>query len=420
MKTWIIMAVMLLMWELTPVVAQQPEENYLFEEIAPGTDLPDDVEAAQNELAAQPSSKNVKIVRNSVEFMRKLLNETAAPDESRSVKIRLFGDRVVDAAGQPATAADGITTWTGDVTNVSDNPTDQVGTVVLTIRNGAILGTVNLSDGIYEIGPLGTEFSSIVEVDVGQTQPDEPPAEMLFREQEGRLDKGRAAYSTRVLVAYTAAAQSAAENRMTTIEQLAAQMIAEASASLVNSEIINSTWELAALHSVDYKETGEWETDRNRFFILNDGYMDGISAERDQTEADVVLLLFNSGGYCGEAKDIKSSASGAYAVVDVDRDCTRKYSFTHEIGHLVGAEHNPENASKPPAYPHGHGYIYQDSWRTMMAYAYQCSPCTRLLYWSTPNIRYPDGNGVPMGTAETHDNARVLRERAQDVSEFRP
>lgn len=42
--------------------------------------------------------------------------------------------------------------------------------------------------------------------------------------------------------------------------------------------------------------------------------------------------------------------------------------------------------------------------------------CPRLLYWSNPNVTY---GGEPMGTAATHDNARVWNERSNTVMAFR-
>ena len=49
--------------------------------------------------------------------------------------------------------------------------------------------------------------------------------------------------------------------------------------------------------------------------------------------------------------------------------------------------------------------------------AYNCpAGCPRLNYWSNPNKLY---NGVPMGTASTSDNTRVLNNTRGTVSAFR-
>jgi len=113
---------------------------------------------------------------------------------------------------------------------------------------------------------------------------------------------------------------------------------------------------------------------------------------------------------------IRANAEDAFAVVHTDPGCTAKYAFTHEIGHLIGAEHDKANATNPPSYPWAHGHIEKDDWRTMMAYQFNCAPCTKQLYWSSPLL---NRGSVPMGTADGEDNARVLRENIKAVSEFR-
>jgi hypothetical protein len=222
----------------------------------------------------------------------------------------------------------------------------------------------------------------------------------------------------RVLVAYTKAAQERIEtaNTATTIEGWIDQRIQEANQSLIGSEINKLRFQKAAATIIDYTETGTWTTDRNRFFRNGDGFMDNIFLKRDEVGADVSVLVFNNSTYCGEAQTIGAEATSAFAVVDVSRGCTAKFSFAHEIGHLFGAEHDEANASKPPEYPYSHGYINGNQWRTMMAYAQGCNPCTRLPRWSSPLIQH---QGVIMGTKENHDNARVLRDRANVVSGFR-
>ena len=51
----------------------------------------------------------------------------------------------------------------------------------------------------------------------------------------------------------------------------------------------------------------------------------------------------------------------------------------------------------------------------MMSYQQGCNGCVRIPFWSNPRVRY---KGEPTGTL-TNDNARVILEQAERVSNFR-
>lgn len=81
------------------------------------------------------------------------------------------------------------------------------------------------------------------------------------------------------------------------------------------------------------------------FFALldqSDGVFDADTGNRYSEGADVMVLLVNDAGFCGVAGQLSSvnyGGSDAYAVVA--RLCaTGAYTFLHEIGHTVGANHD--------------------------------------------------------------------------------
>jgi hypothetical protein len=108
----------------------------------------------------------------------------------------------------------------------------------------------------------------------------------------------------------------------------------------------------------------------------------------------------------------------------VSRVClTGHYSFAHEIGHILGARHNPEQDPRSQPYPYGHGFLdVARGWRTIMAYddRDRCrgGTCAREMYWSNPNIEH-QYFGVPTGSEDTQHNARVLNENVQRAARFR-
>ena len=90
-------------------------------------------------------------------------------------------------------------------------------------------------------------------------------------------------------------------------------------------------------------------------------------------------------------------------------------TFAHEVGHLHGATHNPE-ATDRQIVPHGYGWCHPTAgWRSVMAYYLERCP-QRIAHFTNPLV---DRLGVPTGTAERHDVARLVNETALSMANFR-
>ena len=236
------------------------------------------------------------------------------------------------------------------------------------------------------------------------------------------------------MVVYTATTRAAAGG---TDAMLATIYLAlsEANQSYLNSNI-SQRLRLVHTEEVNYAESGNIQTDRDRLQNPSDGIMDNVPTLRNTYAADVVALIQeDGGGYCG-ISFIMSPVSNAfepfgYAVVA--RSCaTGNYSFAHELGHVMGARHDwYVDSTNNSAYAFNHGYVNKTPtapaapWRTIMAYNNDCSDgginCTRVPYWSNPNVNYPVG-GDPMGVAsggQQSDNHQVLNNTALTVANFR-
>lgn len=323
---------------------------------------------------------------------------------------------------------DGMTVWSGmletsaklrgyqffDEQEVLDDPMNQV----TLVRNGAkITGNVRLNGELYEIRPLSQGGHAIIAKDLSRMPAEHPPSFQHAVSIPMRVngEQSKAVSTIRVMVNYTPAA-AAAVGDITGLINLA---VAETNQSYANSGI-QISMVLANASQITYTETGNFDTDLARYRISNDGFMDSIHATRDGSAADVGVLIVTNSAYCGLASGIGSTASTAFA--EVYWDCaTGYYSFGHEVGHLQSARHDPKNDPTNTPYSYGHGYQYigkgrnATKWRTVMAY--DCTGgCPRLKYWSNPNVTY---GGVPMGTASSSDNARVLNNTAATIAGFR-
>lgn len=160
---------------------------------------------------------------------------------------------------------------------------------------------------------------------------------------------------------------------------------------------------------------GTFKSDLGKLINSPDEPFAGIRRWREEVKADVIVIVASPHSACGLGSGVMASAETAFAIVSSDCAIT-KLSFAHEVGHLLGANHNPEVGDSDRSYrPYGNGYMTQH-WRTVMAYDAGCD-CARLPLWSNPDIEF---GGIQMGTTTKHNNARVINEEgALAVSAFR-
>jgi peptidyl-Asp metalloendopeptidase len=290
---------------------------------------------------------------------------------------------------------------------------------IIVVDGKDVVGTIRSGGELYRLRPLDGDTQALIRVDRTKLPEEHPPEYQQLEERSRQRDRGELLQPRELqdpcteytaIVAYTPAAQAEAGG----IDALIQLAIDETNQGYTNSGF-NTKIKLVHKYQTNYTESADMALDRDRFRIKNDTYMDEVHGLRDQYAADVAILITKSGNYCGIAADIYASEDTAFAVVG--QNCaTGYYSFAHEIGHLQGARHNPEADPTTSPFAYGHGYYHEaGQWRTIMAY--QCpAGCDRKNYWSNPNVSF---GGVPMGTAATHHNARVLGETACRVANFR-
>lgn len=319
----------------------------------------------------------------------------------------------------------GSTTWIGR--SIEDIPSS----VILTVKDNIMIGSVSLGNKNYIIRYIGGGIHEIREMDHSKyaecKEPgssNDPPAIESGSPGLSRVQAADDGSTIDVMVVYTGAARSGAGGT-TAMQNLIDQAVSESNTGYGNS-FVNPRLNLVHTEEVVYSESGfNWGQTMNRLVGTSEGYMDNVHTLRNTYKADVVVMIVNNTGYCGLANTIMATESGAFCLVS--RTCaTGYYSFAHEIGHLQGARHDRYvDPTEYSPFTYNHGFTYPaGGWRTIMAYNNACTAvgvnCTRLNYWSNPNVLY---GGVAMGAfggvGVGADNHRCLNNTAYTVANFR-
>lgn len=323
--------------------------------------------------------------------------------------------------------------WTGRI--------DSGNEVVITAQQGRLHAWFGGVDGRWHVRPQGaalrlsevdTSFKfprdQIIEPPVAPADPDRPPP--LAKGGAGTAAAGVVHIDFWIL--YTAAARDGAGGEAE-IRAFAQHLIDISNQALANSGVDEVRYRLRRASMADIPD-GLSANDT----LLSLRGLAGLSHLRTAYGADaVVLLAENFSDWSAGIAYIQRAPGPAFAenaLAVVSRHWTLSSPvFTHETGHLLGMEHDPETAGLPPgasAFPWAHGHrspVGEDpppdpGFHTIMAYHHiNCgTPCSSVLYFSNPDIEIDlAGTPTPLGVGGERDNARVAREVAAINAAFR-
>jgi len=330
--------------------------------------------------------------------------------------------------------------WTGRVQG------EPLSLVTLAVKDGVMAGTVLLPGGVFEISYAGNGMHAVSEIDQSAFPPEAEPIVPALPEVETTdaiptavADDGSI---IDVMVVYTQLARSEAGGT-TQMLNLINDAINQTNSTYANSQIAQR---LRLVHAaeVSYGESGI-DVDLTRLRNNGDGYMDIVHTWRNTYGADEVALIVEYGPtypYCGIAYLMDSLSTGfeSYAFATIERECvTGNLSFAHELGHNMGAHHDwyVNDSTDLFTYSHGKVNVYY-GWYTIMSYYSECYyrgySCTRIPYWSNPNLYWNSNPSIPLGVAGgtstacwegqwdppcDADNHRTLNESAWTVANFR-
>ncbi|NDJ52692.1 MAG: hypothetical protein GYB68_06360 [Chloroflexi bacterium] len=323
-----------------------------------------------------------------------------APAALEQIELNLFEDLLVQAQLERAELGfAGRVSWVGRIAEAGG-----YSEITLSIAEDHLSGTVRLPNGqVIRVRYLGNGMHVIQEMDMAAF-PDEsgvrtPPASSIaddplamIQADDGSEIDVLAVYTTEVGQAYggdagvTTALNGVIATSNTGNQQSGAQF----------------DWRLVGVEGLNYT-SGGFGYDLDVVTDDNDGIIDEVHALRDQYKADLVVLINDVQSACGIGW-VPSSlavANAPFGFSVVNMECAiSNFSMQHEMGHNIGLAHDRQNAgSTSPAVSYGYGYQDpQGEWRTILAYVNSCpgSPCTRINYFSNPNVTQ---SGRPMGVA---------------------
>jgi hypothetical protein len=391
--------------------------------------------AAKSLLGAEPVGAYRRVAE--AELNPAMLSPTSpllrpAPSNAKSLQpsftLNLFSDAEFPVVVTKSTAkgTDRFTT----VGKVQGQPQSQV---ILTVAGDVLTGSIFVPGrNPFQISYAGNGVHTIAELDPGKFPscgnhdlPPIPKAAVAVQKAGGGTPAMAADGETQIdiMVVYTAAARTGAGGT-NGIESLVDAAIAEANEVYVNSGV-DVALNLVYRGEVTYTESGVASTDLTRLQSSSDGQLDAVHTLRAQYGADVVVLITESmATYAGLGYVMSpvSTTFSNFAFAVVKRQyAVGSYVFAHEVGHVMGCQHDRDNASSAGAYDYSYGYRFSDStgnvFRTVMAY----SPGTRIPYFSTSdtNITYAgEFIGVAEGETNSADNAASINNAAPTIAGF--
>ncbi|WDN56646.1 M12 family metallo-peptidase [Streptomyces clavuligerus] len=178
---------------------------------------------------------------------------------------------------------------------------------------------------------------------------------------------------------------------------------------------------------------GPWADDNDRIYDYLSATPKSVAKLRDRHRADVIAIIpdnFGGMAYIGErGRPLPPEApgmEGASMVLGHDLLGKEPDTFAHELGHLLGLDHDRHVSPDPgDGYDHARGYVAPSKkWRTIMAYEDTCldagTSCPVVPYFSNPDLNI---NGEPLGKPVGQDGqahaVSMINESASIVAAYR-
>src|SRR5215471_8107673 len=356
----------------------------------------------------------------------------AGPQEDPYAKVLLpmsEGTYITLMRTRPPDLTSAGVTWTGQTEVTGERA------VLMLWKDGHLSGYFGYRGRVFTVNHVGGDVHTMAEIDPQRLPPDHapdpkqrdaavapakpsdtspaaPPEPKVAPFDDAKRQALEAKVITiDVMLLYT---KKVAERYIRNLADLSVLAIEQANETFRNSGLGNIRLRLVHSQLIDYDEAGADQFDHLYRMVDGVGVFKELKKLRNEKRADIVGLILDSPTGCGQSTRVGPDAEEAFFVVH--HACAAiTYSIAHEVGHILGARHDRFMDVNDTPYAFAHGYINGTKWRDMMSYQEGCGGCPRIPYWSNPRVMY---KGEPTGTTAT-DNARVILEQAERVSNFR-
>ena len=324
------------------------------------------------------------------------------------------------------------------------NGFEEIGNATFIVNDrGQITGTIDVDGIFYEIRSLGqgkihalravkSHVKNTTKKDLYSTEKDRTPNKEVHTYPIRHTSTSGSPCSNnvqQVLVVYT----QNAENAVADIDATISLAMQETNEAYDNSNISNVEITLAHKQQVAFTETSL----QNDIFNLKNSIT--VENLRNQHDADIVVLLtdgsYGSGSIRGWANSVPAQDTTAYSIVEAEHATGSDYTFAHEVGHLQGAHHHPDDPDNPMnsefSYGYGHRFSYKPFLKdrryrsTVMAgrpLGNDPGPgdepeyYSRVKHFSNPYVQFRDKD---TGIANERENWKAIRTTNSTIASFK-
>ncbi len=295
---------------------------------------------------------------------------------------------------------------------------DGYGRVYISRKEGRTFGHLQIEGNTYELEYLGQNLSTLIKInkEALNAKAEHPEIEPEKRGKPPVFKQGTfrgASCDVRILVLYNTEAETLLPNVGDEIHTAFVQF----KDILLNSNVQNTDLKpvLAGVEKVNFITTNNPGIDIT--VLAGDATVLGL---RTKFDADLVVLITNNTytGAFGVASLMAPSPTAAFAIVEGGASAlVGRYTFTHELGHLFGCDHNVFVPT--PGINHGWGFstgrricFNKRDRYTVMAVPIKLLP-QRVPHFSNPKVLF---QGECTGKVDVADNAQVLRDNGCKVA----